>query len=79
MEDSLEGVDEYVEDSIEIVENSIEDLEESRKVIPNSLEKVEDLVKVVCSTFNGGKWTQWLQVKTNVVRTMLKILLPKFY
>ena len=29
VKDSLQGVDEYVEDSLEIVEDSIEDLEES--------------------------------------------------
>ena len=33
MEDSLEKVDEYVKDLVEIVEDSIEDLEESEDVI----------------------------------------------
>ena len=40
LEDSLEEVDEYVEDSIE-------DLEESDEVVPDSLDKVEDSVEII--------------------------------
>ena len=43
VEGSLQGVDEYVEDSVEIVEDSIEDLKESGEVVQDSLDKFKDI------------------------------------
>ena len=33
VEDSLEGVDEYIKELVEVIEDSIEDLEELREVV----------------------------------------------
>ena len=51
VEDSLKGVDKYVEDSVEIIKDSIEDLEESGEVVQDSLEKIENIYLVYLYEF----------------------------
>ena len=77
-EDTIEEVEnsqeKLVEDSIDIVEDSIEVIQDSLEIV----EVIQDSVKVVQDSEDENE-PQWLRDKPNVVRSMLKILLPKFY
>ena len=55
---------EVVYDPLEKVEDSVEVIDDLKEVAQHSMEENE---------------LQWLRDKPNIVRTMLKIWLPKFY
>ena len=81
-EDTIEVVDnsqaKLVEDLLEIVEDSMEAVEDSMEVVQDSLEIVENSIEVVQDLDDENK-PQWLRDKPNVVKSILKTLLPKFY
>ena len=68
----------YLEKSGEVAQNSLEKVDDLVEVVKDSVEVIEDSIEVAQDSI-GENEPQWRQDRPDIGRTMLKILLPKFY